>query len=309
MFQGTGLNGLLAIDGQQNIYCVQGSQILKLAAHTKAPTGQTNYQQLMVFGSPRLAGIGGLRPLILGSPSMFYGTTARGTDTNKSCLFSARSDGSEQRVLHFLSAGDKTVSAGLVLGLDGAIYGMNSDHIFSLDERGFLDLTQFIPQGLVALGSGWALGPGGTLFGTAGAGGAKNLGAVFRLNPDGSGSQVIHDFAGAPSDGWRPMCGLILGTDGLFYGTTYWGGTNDAGTVFRIDTGGLGYQVLHSFDGANGDYPENALTQGSDGELYGTASGGGSGSFGVVFKLSTEGSGYEVIYRFPADASHPQLYP
>ena len=58
-------------------------------------------QQLMVFGSPRLPGVGGNTPLVWASQGALFDTTALGGDTNEGCLFSVRSDGSGQRALAF----------------------------------------------------------------------------------------------------------------------------------------------------------------------------------------------------------------
>ena len=179
---------------------------------------------------------------------------------------------------------------------------MNSDYVFKLDESGLTNLYNQSSQGF-ALTCSLIQGRDGTLFGTAGGGGAKNMGTVFRLNPDGSGFQVMHDFAGGASDGYSAHSGLILGADGMLYGDTVWGGTKDAGTVFRINTDGSGYEVIHNFDGSEGAYYKSALVQGRDGMLYGTATGGGPiGQVGVIFKLSTNGSDFSVIHSFPTVA-------
>jgi uncharacterized repeat protein (TIGR03803 family) len=271
--------------------------------------GQTNYQQLMVFGSPHLAGFGGIRPLIWAGPSLLYGTTARGVAGNNSFLFSVRSDGLEHDVWHSVGTGDNAVSAGLVLDVDGTIYGMNSGLAFKWGKQGYVDQTKFLPK-FIAFGGSWALGTNGALFGTAAGGGSNGFGAVFRINVDGSGLQIVHDFAGHPADGSEPASGVILGSDGMLYGNTRRGGTNDAGTIFRVNIDGSGYQVLRSFYGSDPAWPENALTQGSDGEIYGTAyAGGGFGNFGAIFKLGTDGSGFTLIHSFPVDADHPQLFP
>jgi uncharacterized repeat protein (TIGR03803 family) len=83
------------------------------------------------------------------------------------------------------------------------------------------------------------------------------------------------------------------------YGTTGYGGTNFAGTVFRIGTNGDGYAVLYNFGGTGGDgYGPNGLIQGTDGMLYGTTQEGGTNSDGTVFRIGTNGNGYAVLYRF-----------
>ena len=56
---------------------------------------------------------------------------------------------------------------------------------------------------------------------------------------------VVHTFGGP--DDWRPLAGLVQGSDGNFYGTTAWGGAYGGGTVFKITPGGA-LTTLHSFD-------------------------------------------------------------
>ena len=87
---------------------------------------------------------------------------------------------------------------------------------------------------------------------------------------------TLHDFAGQPNDGSNPYAGLVQGSDGNFYGTTYYGGANNEGTVFKITPSGT-LTVLHSFREADGRTPEGALIQASDGNFYGTTSFGGNG--------------------------------
>jgi uncharacterized repeat protein (TIGR03803 family) len=76
----------------------------------------------------------------------------------------------------------------------------------------------------------------------------------------------------------------VQGSDGNFYGTTYSGGPNSLGTVFRITTNG-DERILYSFNGNDGSGPEAGLVQGSDGNFYGTTFQGGANDFGTVFKL------------------------
>src|SRR5262249_47649354 len=124
---------------------------------------------------------------------------------------------------------------------------------------------------------------------------------VFRIEKDGSGYSVLHIFSfGAGNDGSDPRQ-LIEGSDRALYGTTGSGGTADNGTVFKLNKDGSGYTLLHSFTGTVGDgsNPCAGLLEGSDGALYGTtAEGGSSLSYGTVFKLNKDGSGYRVLHRF-----------
>jgi uncharacterized repeat protein (TIGR03803 family) len=151
-------------------------------------------------------------------------------------------------------------------------------------------------------------GTDGTYYGTAEMGGANNLGVVFKVNHDGTGFLIIHQFAGGAQDGAEPKAGLIFGQDGKLYGTTTQGGTNGVGTVFVIGTDGNGFQVLHSFTSAtDGDTPSANLVQGADGFLYGTAMFSGPNFDGTLFRMATDGSQFYEMHSFSAglDGSNP----
>ncbi|MDP8236632.1 MAG: hypothetical protein P9M08_09625 [Candidatus Erginobacter occultus] len=125
-----------------------------------------------------------------------------------------------------------------------------------------------------------------------------------------TGFQVLHSFAGQTgNDGSEPQCTLV--SDGSrLYGTTYYGGYFDYGTLFSLLPDGSDYRVLHHFGDQTDPVagPSGVLV--SDGSvLYGTASYGGSNYFGVVFSLQTDGTGYTELHDFaayPGDGVRPQ---
>ena len=137
------------------------------------------------------------------------------------------------------------------------------------------------------------------LYGVTYFGGAYQYGTVFRITTNGGAYQILHGF-GSGSDGSSPYGGLIKGSDGMLYGTTFFGGTHQCGTVFRIDNNGGAYLVLHEFTGttAYSANPAARLVEGPDGALYGTARHGGDNNTGMIFKLSKDGSGYTQVHSF-----------
>jgi uncharacterized repeat protein (TIGR03803 family) len=76
-------------------------------------------------------------------------------------------------------------------------------------------------------------GSDGNFYGTTYEGGTSGAGTVFRFSPSGTYT-TLYPFAGYPTDGENPYAGLVQGSDGTFYGTTYNGGTNNEGTVFQL---------------------------------------------------------------------------
>ena len=99
-----------------------------------------------------------------------------------------------------------------------------------------------------------------------------------------------------------PAAALVQGNDGIFYGTTEYGGTNNDGTVFQVTPAGV-LTTLVSFTGANGSYPSAGLVQGTNGSFYGTAEYGGNLSlnagygFGTVFQMTTNGTLKTLVFN------------
>jgi uncharacterized repeat protein (TIGR03803 family) len=126
------------------------------------------------------------------------------------------------------------------------------------------------------------------LYGTTYGGGSTNSGGtVYRINKDGTGYQVILAFAAVGPDGRHPCGALVELADGSLYGTTERGGTNDLGTLFRVNKDVSGYGVLAQLGGTLGSYPRGGVSQGPDGALYLTTSQGGDLGLGTVLRYGT----------------------
>lgn len=124
----------------------------------------------------------------------------------------------------------------------------------------------------------------GTSFGT----GPTYCGTAFSVSPAGALSTVTMSCSPNFPDGNGPQ-GLNQGTDGNFYGVTFFGGANEEGSVFKLTPKGV-LTTLVSFDGSNGASPVGTLTEGGDGNFYGVTYGGGNQSgWGTIFKVTPEG--------------------
>ncbi len=123
--------------------------------------------------------------------------------------------------------------------------------------------------------------------------------------PPPSGFESLYSFGG--SDGQEPSAPLVVGSDGRLYGTAAAGGDGLGGVVFTLAPDGTGFQLLHEFDWTSPEpYYPVGLMEASDGRLYGVTSQGGSGHIGVVFGLSKDGTGFEVLHEFQnADGANP----
>jgi uncharacterized repeat protein (TIGR03803 family) len=150
-------------------------------------------------------------------------------------------------------------------------------------------------------------GPDGYLYGTTHVGGLRNKGTVYRIAKDGSDYSVIHDFN--DSDGGNPQGALVIGADGLLYGTTLVGGERGRGAIYRISTSGA-FELLYSFPrlgafntqglatNATGANPKAGLMLSAlDGNFYGTAAQGGAEGNGTLFRMTPAGD-VSVVHAF-----------
>lgn len=131
----------------------------------------------------------------------------------------------------------------------------------------------------------------GHLYGAVTAGGNFGSGIVFELRAGGGGDRdlkVLYSFRGQP-DGSFPYGALIFDGSGNIYGTTYYGGANGIGSVYKLSRQPIGEwteEVIYSFqEGADGNSPISNLVFDNAGNLYGTTSEGGLGR-GTIFKLT-----------------------
>jgi uncharacterized repeat protein (TIGR03803 family) len=152
------------------------------------------------------------------------------------------------------------------------------------------------------------IGDGAYFYGMTSRLGQFNGGTVFRISGDGNEFQVLHAFAGGSADGAHPGGSLVV-SGMILYGMTMSGGDGGRGTIFRMQTDGSGYALLHKFAGgaADGKNPHGSLVL-SGTVLYGMTYEGGSGDMGTVFRMRTDGSGYGLLHKFAggtSDGAHP----
>jgi uncharacterized repeat protein (TIGR03803 family) len=260
------------------------------------------------------------------SNGTLYGTTLYGGTYDGGTVFKISPGGEFSILYSFCSienCADGGAPNGLVQGVSGNFYGTTysggaytNGTVFEITPAGKLTtLYSFCPStpcvdGMDPEGT-LALGPNGNLYGTTVLGGSSTVcgelgiggcGTVFEITPSGK-LTTLYSFCvqASCSDGNSPYVGLTLGTDGAFFGTTYYGGSHCqssvvCGTVFRITTDGE-LTTLHSFCSdsscTDGSGPLASLVQGSDGNFYGTTSAGGGspcvGGCGTIFQITTAG--------------------
>jgi uncharacterized repeat protein (TIGR03803 family) len=261
--------------------------------------------------------------------NVVYGTTENGGKAGFGTVFRVNADGSGFASLHSFTNNEGEIPQALILignKLYGTTVGLYSglSTVFKLNTNGtgFSVLRGFVATNFVPPASGRGPGPepaytnsggalvtslasdGATLFGTTFCGGVNGNGTAFKMQLDGSGFSVLHNFAATARDnsgtytndaGAHPIqfSGLALSGNTL-YGTTYYGGTEGNGTVFALTTNGSEFAILHHFGTSTG--PSSTNSDGaspyaglilSDGTLFGTAVAGGNTGNGTVFSVST----------------------
>jgi uncharacterized repeat protein (TIGR03803 family) len=260
--------------------------------------------------------------VVQGTDGNLYGTSYAGGVNGSGEVLEMGSDGVLTTLYNFCSRQScddgAAPAASLALGTDESFYGTTSESgpylsgtLFKITVGGKLtSLHSFCspphctdgayPHGALVLSGD------GDFYGTTSGGGTFAGGTVFKITPSGTLS-VLYTFCSkiGCSDGTEPQAGLALGTDGLFYGTTYGGGSskkcqNGCGTIFSITPQGT-LNTIYSFCSqaqcADGWGPLSALVQGTDGNLYGTTARGGPYGKGTVFKLTRSGS-LTTLYNF-----------
>jgi uncharacterized repeat protein (TIGR03803 family) len=256
-------------------------------------------------------GAGPATVLVQGTDGNFYGTTGGGGANSAGTVFKTTPGGTLTTLYNFCAQTNCTdgyAPAGLVLAPNGNFYGttewggtgdnanctgngqIGCGTVFEITAAGnFITLHSFAgsegsaPNGLVRATSG-------NFYGTTSQGGAHSAGTVFKTTPGGT-LTTLYNFCSQPNctDGGGPsgtqtLATLMQATDGNFYGTTWAGGANGVGTVFKITTGGT-LTTLHSFgNGTDGAYPNSGVVQATDGNFYGTTSRGDT-----IFKMTPGG--------------------
>jgi len=160
----------------------------------------------------------------------------------------------------------------------------------------------------------------GNLYGVATFGGANGHGVAFEITRGQTGWTLLplYAFKDQP-DGASPYGGLIFDKAGNLYGTTYYAGVHDVGTVYKLThaNGKWIETVLYSFKGRNkgsndGSSPFSTLVSDQAGSLYGTTSAGGTQcDCGVIFKVSPNANGTwteTVSYAFPGAPGAGYVY-
>lgn len=225
----------------------------------------------------------------------YYGTTSTGA-LGYGTVFRVTPSGQFSTIYTFTGNSDGGSPSGLSLrvNLNGNAYG---------SRRGSVETTQTMVQRARAMNSRY-VSP--FLYGTTSVGGRSNgsgFGTIFRISPSGR-LQTLYRFTGG-SDGATPQARLSTDLSGNLYGTTSVGGSAGNGVVFQLIENSNTPVVIHDFgNGSEGAIPIASITVALDGKLYGTASQGGRGAYGNVFRINN--GAYTDLHDFQfSDGANP----
>lgn len=237
--------------------------------------------------------------LAVDSAGNVYGTTFSGGANSDGSIFEvAKGSGSITTLASFNGTNGDYPYGNLVL-VSGNLYGTTSGGgangggtLFELPKSGGTINVVASFNGSIGLNpyTGLTADSGGNLYGATSSSGPNGYGTVFEL---ASGSSTITPLASFPGSGpANPKAALLVDASGNIFGTTYYGGTNNKGSVFEVAIGSGTVTTLGSFSGSNGEDPFGGpLLVDAAGDLYGAAAGGtGSAADGAIFEV-VKGSG------------------
>jgi uncharacterized repeat protein (TIGR03803 family) len=325
----------LVMDAAGNLYgtTVQGGEFGGGSVFQLAPDGSGGWTHTVLYSFT--GGADGGQPyggVTLDAQGNLYGTAVIGgtggvcTEDGCGVAYELAEDAGtwHQHVLHAFTGGadGSGPGAGLTFDQDGNLYGMTPTGgafglgtIYQLHPNGTGQWKLRVVHAFTGGADGGAASAGrlllagdGSLYGVATVGGAFGQGVAFQLVPAISGGfhmTSLYDFQGQPDAGF-PYGGLTMDARGNLYGTTYYDGANDLGSVYQLSKRGSGQwreSVLYSFSGgSDGASPISTLNLDAQGNLYGTTSEGGAAGCGcgTIFQLARRGGGWteRVVYRF-----------
>jgi uncharacterized repeat protein (TIGR03803 family) len=178
-------------------------------------------------------------------------------------------------------AGDQNFNHGMRVDIEPGQGGLLPPYRFMFSEDG----TGFNPGGKFLLASN------GLLYGLTSSKGQFDGGSLFYASPFNGPNQTI-SFDGI-SKGKSPKGSLIQGPEGLLFGMTEFGGTNNLGVIFSFNIATAEFKKIHDFRGtATGANPTGSLILASDGKLYGMTRAGGTSGNGVIFQIDIHGNSF-----------------
>ncbi|MEO8663987.1 MAG: choice-of-anchor tandem repeat GloVer-containing protein [Ignavibacteria bacterium] len=245
-----------------------------------------------------------------------YGYTSAGGKNNKGVIFKTDIDGKNFQTLYHFEDGEnngtgKEPHHDAMLYFNNALYGAalyggsnNNGVIFKINTDGSGYTPVHVFNGGVNDGAQPHSGVvviNNIFYGMTAEGGTHNNGALYQINPDGSGFSVIHSFH--KSQGDNPHGKPVPGSDGhTVFGITKSGGAADLGVIFSFDLTDTSYNIIHTFQkGKNdGNTSEHGYLARSGTKLFGMTQYGGDNDKGIIFSINEDSSDFKIMHSFGA---------
>lgn len=171
--------------------------------------------------------------------------------------------------------------------LEGGTYGKGVLFAYDISNDQYSKLIDFDSlNGAKPFGSLYEAS-NGLLYGLCSEGGINNLGVLFKFNPNNNQLTKVYDFNNN-NIGHTPMGSLIQSSNGYIYGFSSKSGTNNTGTIFKLDPINDSITLSWSFNGppTGGMNPKGSLMEASNGNFYAYTYEGGLGNTGVFFEFN-----------------------
>ena len=248
-------------------------------------------------------GYGPTSGVVFDAAGNMYGTTYHGGASNNGAIYEATRSGGvwTETVIYSFAGGNDGANPVPCVTLDSAgnLWGTT----YAGGTSGFGTVFRLTRSGGVwtktvlynftngsdgrAPSGGVVFDQAGNLYGSTVFGGANGGGTVYELSPTGGSWTLttLYSFSGVAG----PYNTLTMDANGVLYGTTYRDGANQAGSVFKLtqSNGNWAFTGLHDFtNGNDGGFPTSSVAVDSHGDIFGTASSGGSAGEGVVFEIA-----------------------
>jgi len=304
--EGTPYSGLtLGTDGSFYGAMINGGKYGDGAVFRMTPAGVATILYSFTGGND---GKNPYAPPIEGSDGNFYGTTFIGGLDNDGTVYWMTPAGKLTTCVSFTGSDGYQPYSPLVQGTDGNFYGTTSNGdsfgtAFQVTPAKACAVTTLYgfndaggdgayPDGVLVEGND------GNFYSSAYEGSTNNYGVVYKITTKGAYTEFF-GFAGG-SEGNQPVRGLLLATDGNWYGVTNVGGADGIGTLYQLSANGKTFRSW-PFSGSDGANPNVTMIQNTNGTIYGdTQIGGATTNTGTFFKFTGLKSEKPFVSLLPA---------
>jgi len=277
----------------------------------KVNTDSTDFQVLYNFHTGSSNGLGKEphHDAMLYYDDNLYGTALEGGQSDNGVIYKISLTGADYTAVHVFTGGNNAGAqphSGVIetnnvfygLTAAGGTHGNGTLYKINPDGTNFSVLYSFHnSDGDNSHGRLTLETDGYTLYGMTKEGGSSDVGVIFSYDLTSSEYTILHTFTGGSNDGSSTDHGFVTFSNDTIFGMTQLGGSANEGVLFSINKDGSNFQILHSFGSStnDGSNPYGSL-QLSNGFLYGTTREGGDHDHGTVFRISSDGTIYEILY-------------